>query len=151
FSMVMFAANACLRGAGDAVTPAAAMIVVDLVNVVVSFALTRGWWGLPALGFRGIALGTVAAYVAGGVIQWCVLSSGRGALKLYRHRLRPHWLTLKRLLRIGIPSGMEGLLTWAAQFAIVVIINRIDAANVLSAAHIITVRIESLSFMGGLA
>ena len=151
FMMFMLAANACLRGAGDSVSPAIAMIVVDVVNMFFSFALTRGWFGFPVMGFRGIAIGTVIAYVAGGLIQFGVLVSGRGKLRLFLHRLRPHWTTMKRVLRIGLPNGAEGLLTWAAQFAIVIIINRLDPTNVMAAAHIITVRIESLSFMTGLA
>ena len=151
FMMLMLAANACLRGAGDSVSPAIAMVVVDVVNIVASFALTRGWWGLPTLGFRGIAIGTVIAYMAGGLIQFAVLMSGRGKIRLFTHRLWPHWLTLKRVMRIGVPSGMEGLLSWAAQFVILGIIFHIDPSNTLSAAHIITIRIESLSFMAGLA
>ncbi|MDB5302514.1 MAG: putative efflux protein family [Phycisphaerales bacterium] len=149
--MLMLVANACLRGAGDSLTPAVAMIVVDVVNVVCSFALTRGWWGLPVMGFRGIAVGTVIAYVAGGLIQFGVLVSGRGKIRLFLHRLRPHWLTLKRVLRIGLPNGAEGLITWVAQYSILSVIVRIDHANVLASAHIITIRIESLSFMTGLA
>ncbi|HZL34899.1 MAG TPA: MATE family efflux transporter [Tepidisphaeraceae bacterium] len=151
FMTLMLAANACLRGAGDSVTPAIAMVVVDLVNIVCSFALTRGWWGLPVMGFRGIAIGTVIAYIAGGLIQFGVLVSGRGKIRLFLHRLRPHWATLRRVLRIGIPSGTEGLLTWVAQFAILGIIFYIDPTNVQSAAHIIAIRLESLSFMVGLA
>ncbi|HET6246641.1 MAG TPA: MATE family efflux transporter [Tepidisphaeraceae bacterium] len=151
FMMLMLAANACLRGAGDSVSPAIAMIVVDVVNVVFSFALTRGWWGIPVMGFRGIAIGTVIAYIAGGAIQFAVLFSGRGKIRLYLHRLRPHWLTMKRVLRIGIPNGIEGIVVWVAQFAILGIIFHIDPTNVQSAAHIVTIRIESLSFMCGLA
>lgn len=151
FMVLMLSANACLRGAGDAITPAIAMIVVDGVNILFSFALTRGWFGLPVMGFRGIAVGTVIAYVAGGLLQFGVLVSGKGRLRLYLHRLRPHWTTLKRVLRIGIPSGAEGLLTWIAQFAIVIIINRLDPTNIMPAAHIVTVRLESFSFMTGFA
>ena len=136
FLTIMLAANACLRGAGDTLTPAVAMIVVDVVNMVFSFALTRGWAGLPEMGFRGIAVGTVIAYVAGGALQLYVLFRGGagGRLRLHLHRLRPHWHTLKRILRIGLPSGMEGLLVWAAQFAVLTIINRIDRTNVSASA-----------------
>ncbi len=151
FMMLMLAANACLRGAGDSVSPAMAMIAVDVVNIITSFALTRGWFGLPILGFRGIAIGTVIAYTVGGLIQFGVLVSGLGKIRLFLHRLRPHWITMKRVLRIGIPNGAEGLLAWAAQFIILGIIFRIDPTNVQSAAHIITIRVESLSFMAGLA
>lgn len=149
FSTVMFVANACLRGAGDTFTPAIAMILVDVVNAVVSYALTFGRLGLPEMGFEGIAIGTVIAYIVGGVLQFGVLVSGRGALKLHLHRMRPHWQTMKRVLRIGIPSGMEGLLTWIAQFTVIIVINKLDANHLAAAAHINAVRIESLSYLPG--
>ena len=47
-------------GAGDTLTPAIAMIVVDVVNILFSFGLTYGLGGLPKMGFNGIAAGTVA-------------------------------------------------------------------------------------------
>lgn len=151
FSILMYAASACLRGAGDSVTPALSMIVVDVVNMVCSAALTRGWWGLPVMGFRGIAIGTVIAYFTGGVVLFAVLVSGRGRLRLFLHRLRPHWVTLKRIFRIGFPSGTESLLTWVAQFLIIIVINRADLTHVMAAAHIIAVRVEALSYMIGFA
>ena len=151
FTMVMFAANACLRGAGDTLTPAVSMIVVDAVNMAFSFGLTYGWAGLPALGFTGIAIGTVIAYVLGGVLQFAVLLRGRGGIRLYLHRLRPHARTLKRIFRIGLPAGAEGLLTWLAQFAIIIMINKLDRTSVMAAAHVNAVRIESISYMIGFA
>jgi len=151
FSILMYAAGSCLRGASDSLTPAVSMIVVDLVNMGFSFALTRGWWGFPVMGFRGIAIGTVIAYMIGGVLLFSVLVSGRGKLRLYLHRLRPHWLTLKRIMRIGLPSGAEWLLTWIAQFLIIIVINRADRTNLMAAAHIIAVRVEALSYLIGFA
>jgi putative MATE family efflux protein len=149
FSVLMYAAGACLRGAGDSVTPAISLIIVDLINMGSSGALARGWFGLPVMGFRGIAIGTIIAYVAGGFIMFGVLLSGRGKLRLYTHRLRPHWTTLKRIFRIGIPSGTETLLTWIAQFLVIMVINHADSTSVMAAAHIIAVRVEAISYMIG--
>ncbi|HYE20258.1 MAG TPA: MATE family efflux transporter [Tepidisphaeraceae bacterium] len=151
FTTLMFTANACLRGAGDTKTPAIAMIVVDVVNVVFSFGLTFGWLGLPAMGFEGIALGTVIAYVCGGVISFVVLLSGRGGITLHAHRLRPHWNTMRRVLRIGVPAGAEGLLIWFANISVVKVINGMDQTSVASAAHMNAVRIEALSYLPGYA
>jgi putative MATE family efflux protein len=151
FSTLMFAANACLRGAGDTRTPAISMMIVDVVNVIFSFGLTYGWGIFPELGFNGIAIGTVIAYIAGGLLQFAVLVHGRGGIRLHVHRLWPHWLTMKRLLRIGIPSGMESLLAWIANFAVVVVINDLDDTYTMAAAHINTIRIESISFLFGFA
>lgn len=151
FSTFMFVANACLRGAGDTVRPAICMVTVELINLAVAFTLTQGFLGVPALGFKGIALGTAASYIVGGLMQFVVLVRGRGGVRLHLHRMRPHWLTLKRVFRIGIPSGTEGLLTWAANFAIVIVINRLDKTNVMPAAHNNAIRLEAISFMVGFA
>jgi putative MATE family efflux protein len=149
FTMLMFVAGACLRGAGDTLTPAIAMIVVDVVNIVASVGLTYGLWGFPRMGFHGIATGTAIAYVAGGVLLLGALIRGRGGIRLYLHRLRPHWTTMKRLLRIGLPGGVEGVLQWAANFGVLLVVNHLS--NVVSAAHIITIRVESISYMAGFA
>ncbi|HYO09971.1 MAG TPA: MATE family efflux transporter [Tepidisphaeraceae bacterium] len=151
FVVVMFVANACLRGAGDTLTPALAMIVVDVVNVVLSCGLTWGLFGLPAMGFTGIAIGTLVAYVAGGTLQVVVLIVGRGGIRLHLHRLRPHWRDMKRILRIGVPSGLTDAVNWIANFALIRIVNRTEPLNVAAAAHINAVRIESLSYMAGFA
>lgn len=149
FSTVMFVANSCLRGAGDTLTPAITMIVIDVINMAFSFALTYGWWGLPNLGFDGIAWGTSIAYVAGGVIQFAVLVHGKGGIRLHLHRMTPHWHNMKRLLRIGLPAGFADLLHWVANFGVVRFVNEIGATA--GNAHSITIRIESMSYMMGFA
>lgn len=151
FSMTMFVANACLRGAGDTVRPALVMLLVDGVNVLVSFALARGWGPLPEMGFTGIAIGTAVAYVIGGLTVFALLRSGRSGIRLVPGRLWPHWHTVRRILRIGVPSGIEGLLIWTANFAIVIVINTADVSSVAAAAHINAIRIESMSFLSGFA
>ena len=151
FATVMFIAGACRRGGGDTVSPAIVMVIVDIVNMVCSFALTRGWWGLPVMGFAGIACGTIIAYIVGGVLDFLVVWFGTAGARLYFHRLPPHWHTIKRLFKIGIPTGVEGLLTWLANFGVIAIINRMDPTNDSSSAHINTIRLESISFLSGLA
>jgi putative MATE family efflux protein len=106
---------------------------------------------MPRLGFNGIALGTVIAYIAGGVIQFVVLLVGRGGVRLHVHRMRPHWHTIKRILKIGIPSGMEWVLTWVANFAMIIILNQIDPTNAMPAAHHNAVRLEAMSYLSGFA
>jgi putative MATE family efflux protein len=152
FSTVMFVANACLRGAGDTLTPAISMLLVDGINMFFTYALGLGAFGLPAMGFMGIAIGTIIAYIAGGMIQFGVLLAGRGGIRLHLHRMRPHWLTLKRILRIGIPSGVESMLVWISQFAVLHIINGLDLLrNIAPAAHNNAVRLEAFSYMIGFA
>jgi Na+-driven multidrug efflux pump len=60
-------------------------------------------------------------------------------------------VTLKRILRIGVPSGLEGTLSWGAQFMILNIINRGAEGSVSGAAHAVAIRVESFSFLPGFA
>ncbi|HET6248490.1 MAG TPA: MATE family efflux transporter, partial [Tepidisphaeraceae bacterium] len=151
FLLTMSIASACLRGNGNTLAPAIALIVVDIVNVIFSWGLCRGIWGMPKLGFNGIALGTIIAYVVGGVLQFVVLLSGVAGLRLYWHRLLPHATMIRRLFKIGLPAGVESLLNWLANFGVIYIINRLDATNAFANAHMNAVRIESISFMTGFA
>jgi putative MATE family efflux protein len=151
FTMLMFIAGSCLRGGGDTITPAIAMVIVDIINMLCSFALCRGWFGLPVMGFAGIAIGTVIAYISGGVMLLVVLLRGTAAVRLYVHRLRPHWLTIKRLFRIGMPAMVEGFVAWLANFGVIAIINRVDPSNTMSSAHMNSIRIEGISFLSGMA
>jgi Na+-driven multidrug efflux pump len=80
-----------------------------------------------------------------------VLLSGWGAVRLHAHQMRPHWHTLGRVLRIGTPHGAEGLIQWGSNFALVVMINRLDPSSVASAAFMNAVRIESISYLPGFA
>ena len=64
---------ASLRGAGDMVTGLIAMIVVNTVNIGVSWLLLTGAGPLPKLGWDGIAIGTALGHVMGGLIPFVVL------------------------------------------------------------------------------
>lgn len=145
---------ACLRGAGDTVRPMMVTAGVALVNVVTSSAFTYGWFGAPAWGLRGTAFGTMLAYLVGGIATMLLLLGGWSRIKLQMRHLRivPH--IMMRLLRIGMPSWVEGMLLWLGQFLIVIlVINANDAAigidGVTMAAHNTVLRIESLAFLPG--
>lgn len=149
FLVVLFVANASLRGAGDTRTPFLAMCVVNAVNVLSTWTLTFGYFGAPAMGIEGIAIGTAMAYVVGAVMQSVVLLHGIGKLKLRFHRLGFHPVEMSRLLKIGLPSAMENALMWGVNFFLVRVVNGIGTTA--AAAHLNAVRIESLSYMTGFA
>jgi len=160
--------NACMRGAGDTRTPLRVMAIVNLCNVVVSAVLTLGIPGvLPRLGVVGIATGTACARIVGGLLVVATLSRirtwfgptilfGRTAplLTLHRRQMRLQRATLHRLLRIGAPAGADGIALWVGQLLFVRIINGLaggDLQTDIYAAHIIGIRIESLSYLPAFA
>ncbi|MGN6370088.1 MAG: MATE family efflux transporter [Phycisphaerae bacterium] len=145
---------ACLRGAGDTVRPLMVTVAIVVINGVASPALTFGWFGLPAMGVRGNAIGTLLAFAAAGVMTlWLLLSEGAGLrLRLRHFRIVP--TLLKRVLRIGMPSWLEGMLLWGGQVAIVMlVISPTDVAigvnGATMAAHTAVLRVESFAFLPG--
>ena len=147
--MVEAVGIACLRGAGDMVTGLVVMSIVNVVNVLVSWSLMLGLGPLPKLGWDGIAIGTVAGYVVGGALVLGLLASGRRGLRFHWRWLRPDWSLIRRLLRIGLPGGVDMLSLIGCQFWFVSLINQLG--DLAAAAHGVAIRIESLAFLPGVA
>jgi putative MATE family efflux protein len=151
FSGALFAVNAALRGAGDTRTPFLAMIVVNLVNMVVSWSLVFGPAPFGGHGIGGIATGTTIGWIAG--FLTAVLLVGRSpkdGLHWSRAHLRPDPATLTRIVRVGAPQAMEIAGMWMIHaFGIRVIAGLKDAGSL--GAHILAIRVESMSFLPGFA
>lgn len=140
---------ASLRGAGDMVAGLMVMLVVNTVNVVVSWSLVLGLGPLPELGWNGLAAGTASGYCVGGMLMMSLLGRGRAGLGIGRRWLRPDRRLIRRLLRIGLPGGMDMLALIGCQFWFVSLINQLGV--LAAAAHGVAIRIESLAFLPGVA
>lgn len=144
---VMFMCNAALRGAGDTKTPLLVMVLVNGLNILISWLLINGEFGLTPLGVAGAAWGTAIGRAVGGVVVVCVLLRGVGVLKLDRLP-RPDRAMLRRILHIGLPTGGEML---AFQSALVIFARFVThLGTVPYAAHNTVINAESISFLPGM-
>ena len=67
---------------GGAVSCTVSYCAQVVVNIALSYGLCSGRWGLPTLGMRGIALGTVVAYLSGiAMLLPRLLRSGRCGIR----------------------------------------------------------------------
>lgn len=144
---LMFIAMAAMRGAGDTRTPLKIMLVVNAINIAVSWVLVNGTFGFPQMGVAGAALGAATARLMGGLLAVGVLLQGRGNLRLTFPSFRPDWEIIRRILRVGIPSGVEQLLFRFGQMSYARIVASLGTAAL--AAHQVALNAESLSFMPG--
>jgi MATE family multidrug resistance protein len=147
FSTLMFIGNACLRGAGDTRTPLYVMLVVNGLNVVVAWTAINGPFGLPKLGVVGSALGAASGRLVGAVLVMAILLKGRAGIRLRLNRLRPDWKLIRRILRVGLPTGAEQLLFRFGHMAFARILA--ELGTVAFAANQVAMNILSLSFMPG--
>ena len=151
FSGAMFAVNAALRGSGDTRTPFLAMIVVNVVNMAMSWLLVFGPEPMGGHGVQGIAAGTVIGWIAG--LLTAVLLVGRGKvdeLHWSRASLRPHRETLLRIIRVGAPQSLEIAGMWLIHAFGIRVIAGLKEQGALGA-HILAIRVESMSFLPGFA
>lgn len=136
-----------LRGAGNTRAAMVAMALVNVVNVVVASLTIYGPFGLPRLGVTGSALGAAAGRTAGAVIVLWILARGSKGLKLNMRDWLPDRSLIRRILRIGVPTGIEQGFMRAGQMVFLRTVS--ELGTVALAAHAVALRAESLSFMPG--
>ncbi len=151
FSGALFAVNAALRGAGDTRTPFMAMIVVNLVNMAVSWTLVFGPAPIGGHGVAGIAGGTVTGWICGLLTAVLLVGRvGKNTLHWSRESLRPHMETLMRIIRVGAPQSLEIAGMWTIHAYGIRVIAGLGDSGALGA-HILAIRVESMSFLPGFA
>lgn len=171
FCSIMTTGAMALHGSGNTLRPAIVTLFVNLVNITVSFVLSGADvrigenvfsnpfdWDLHVV---GIAMGTAAAYVVGGICILGVLLRGVKDLKLDLKDLVPRFDVFWKIARIGIPSFFEGLSMWSANLFILYFIGQISVklaketseglVQGLQGAHVIAVQWEAFSFLPGFA
>jgi putative MATE family efflux protein len=154
FSGAMMALNAALRGSGDTRTPFFSMIVVNVVNVSLSVLFVFGPGPFGGHGIAGIAWGTVCGWVAGlltvVLTLWLRKGGGETALRWTREALQFHHETMARITRVGVPQSMEVAGMWMIHYFGIQTISNLPMHGALGA-HMIAIRVESMSFMPGFA
>jgi putative MATE family efflux protein len=144
---VTFLLNAALRGAGDTKTPLLVMLLVNGLNILISWVLVGGQFGLAPLGVDGAAWGSTVGRSVGGIFIIMLILRGRGLLRLDRWP-RFHSETMRRIIRVGLPTGVE---MFAFQSALVVFSRFVVSLGTIPyAAHNTVITAESISFLPGL-
>jgi len=106
-----FMFTGAFQASGDAKTPLVLGVLATFLNVGISAVLITGMGPFPALGAVGAALGTVLAPLFTVSISVAlILRRKMLILPPPEYRLMPDWATMKVIARIGIPTGIQGVL-----------------------------------------
>lgn len=149
FVMLEQVGTACLRGAGDTVSGLVARVVVNLVNAVVSMGLVTGLGVFPHIGWSGLAIGAVSGHCVGGLIILYRLGRRNGVLGVVVGDRSFDWQTMRRILRIGIPGGIDIWAVLVCHLTYAAIINSLG--SLAQAAHGLGLQIEAMSYLPGSA
>ena len=118
--------TAMLRGVGDTVSPLLALVLSTAVGLVLTPALIRGWGGLPQMGVTsGAWAGVVAFVVATLWLAWRLRVRGSplapDAALFQRMRIQP--ALLKKVLTIGVPTGVQMIMIALAEIVLLSMVN----------------------------
>ncbi len=142
--------SAALRGMGDMRTPMVVLGVVNILNMILSTSLVFGVGPIQPMGIDGIVTGTVSARICGGLLMLGVLSRGVSGLSLRVGYLVPHADDIRRILKIGVPAAVDGILMWCGQSLFLMIIARLgdgSQGKAFMAAHMIGMETEALTYL----
>lgn len=146
-----FTIASTMRGGGDAVTPLRITAAVVVLNIVGNYLLIFGPGPFPAFGIAGAAAATVLARAGGAWWGWRTLRAGTGPLHVLPGTWRPDWGTMRRVLRIGVPSAFEGFLRAGSGVAFVAVIARTAEGASAVAAHTVGLQLEAFARMPAFA
>jgi len=134
-----------LAGRGKTWTVLWVNVVKTFINVVLDYVMIFGKFGFPEWGIGGAAIATVIASVATCVIYFVIF-----LLPIHRMNYSTAYFGFEkelfgRLMKFGLPSGVQFMLDILGFTLFVVFVGRIDAVSF--AASSMALQINTLSFM----
>ena len=143
FVLLAIIGGSILQASGDTRTPFLVAALGNVINVAVNAVLIFGWFGAPALGATGAAIGSVAAMAVSTVLLLWVLVRGRPDVSLRGpggERAAMH-----RMWRISVAAFGERVVQQSGFMGFVAMIGLLGASAM--AANQALISIESICFL----
>ncbi len=106
FNLLYNFGAAILRATGDTIRPLIFLAGAGLLNVAVNLITVLVF----DMGVAGVAYATIASQAVSCVLVMIALVKNKGFVKLEVKKIRIYGKTLKRILMLGIPSGLQNSL-----------------------------------------
>ena len=130
FIMLYDFGSSILRSTGDSKRPLYALIAAGIINTMLNLILVIVFH----LGVSGVAIATVVSnMVSSGIILY-ILMHEEPPIRLSFHKLSIHLPELKKILQIGVPAGLQGMVFSIANVCIQSSINSFDSDAVAGSA-----------------
>ena len=117
-----------LRGVGDTITPLFSLILSLAVSMLVTPALILGWLGLPQLGVNAAAWAFITGFVSVLAFLFFYMRARRLPLApdsvLLGAMVRPDIPLLGLILKLGVPAGLQMVISSIAGIVVVGLVNR---------------------------
>lgn len=130
FIMLYNFESAIFRSQGDTGTPLLCLTVSGVINVILNLVFVIGL----RIDVAGVALATVIANIVSSSLLFLLLCRSKGAIRIQKQNLRINRAILENILRIGLPSGLQGAVFSISNLIIQSAINSLGADVVAGSA-----------------
>lgn len=146
FQIIMIIVAAVLQGMGNGKTPMIISLIMNAVNIVVSYILIFGISGNP-LGVKGAAIGLVIAQFVGAACGIYVLFNKDGILHSFRNKdlFKLDFKEIMAVCKVGLPSSMEAIFWQVA--AIILTTIMLSFGQEALASYQVGLQAEAISYM----
>ena len=128
------------EGLSDTLSPMIVSVLANLINVGLNYVLIYGKFGFDAMGLNGAGYATlISRVIMFMLIIWLVQRKCKG------FKWKFDFSVVKRLLRIGIPSGMQFIFEIGAFATAAIMVGWINAESL--AAHNIALNLSAITYM----
>ena len=100
-------ASGIMRAVGDSQRPLYFLIFSSIVNVILDLLFVVGLH----MGVAGVAWATIIAQFASAALALFSLGRSKGDYRFVPRDLRMDWMILKKIIRIGLPAGLQMAVT----------------------------------------
>ena len=113
-----------------------------IINVILTWGLVMGKWGLPRMGIAGAAIGTVTAEITSATLYTMLFAKSGGLSDLSARQF--DWPAFRHFLSLAVPLGLRVSGELAAWALFLIIVGRLGVVEL--AASSIAFRINGLAF-----
>lgn len=131
--------SAILRSMGDTKRPLYCLIVSGIVNTVLNLILVIGF----GMSVAGVAIATAVSFVVSAAMILFILMREADPYRMHLRHARIHRPELARILKIGVPAGVQGVVFSVANLFIQAAINQFGSDAVAGSAIALNFEIYS--------
>lgn len=147
FLAIMLVVGGVLQGMGNGKTPMIITMTMNIVNIIIGYALIFGRFGFAPMGVKGAAIATALSQLTAATLGLYVLLNKDGVLHSYLNKsfFNIDFIKIRDIYKIGLPSSMESMF-W--QLAAIILTRAIlTYGETAFAAHQLGMQAESISYM----
>lgn len=146
FNFATYSVFTALRGVANPNLAMMLMISLSVLNIVLDPFMIFGWWIFPRMGVAGAAWASVISYATAFTAGMIVLYTGGANVRLrFSSGRKIRWLTMWRILKIGVPAAIGSISFSLARLVIMPMITVFGTGVV--AAYGVSQRVSSLGIM----